>query len=63
MAVFDTIHPDRFLTIFDLDYDHKRALATAHRLNHLPRIQFQEFEERDPDNDPFVQIPMNVLKP
>jgi hypothetical protein len=63
MAVYDTIHPDKFLTIFDLDYDHKRALATAHRLNHLPRITFEELQESGDGNDPFVQIPMNILKP
>lgn len=33
LSVYDRLHPDKFLTIFDIDYDHKHALATAHRLN------------------------------
>lgn len=33
LALMDVIYPDRFLSIFDLDFDHKCALAVAHRMN------------------------------
>ncbi|CAG7822941.1 unnamed protein product [Allacma fusca] len=33
LATFDITHPDSFLTIFDIDYDEKRTLARANRLN------------------------------
>lgn len=44
LAVYDVIHPDKFLTIFDLDYDHKRALARAHRSNYISAADMDEDE-------------------
>lgn len=55
MTVYDTVHPDKFLTVFDLDYDHKRALATAHRLNRLSEINFS-YRRTGQQSDPFVKI-------
>lgn len=40
-VVYDVIHPDKFLTIFDLDYEHKRALARANKCNRM------DFDDED----------------
>ena len=64
LSVYDLIYPDKFLTIFDIDYDHKRALAAAHRFNHLSKVSGGRREEdltaqgdyQNPDGtDRFVQ--------
>lgn len=56
MTVYDTMYPDKFLTAFDLDYDHKRALAAA---NHLDRISAANCSFRrslmGQQKDPFVK--------
>lgn len=33
LLVIDIIHPDKFITIFDVEYDEKRTLARAYQLN------------------------------
>lgn len=59
MTVYDTVYPDKFLTIFDLDYDHKRALAAANHLNRLSEINVS-FRRRSQmlgqQDDPFVKM-------
>ncbi|ODN01216.1 Dual oxidase maturation factor 1 [Orchesella cincta] len=44
LAVYDVIYPDKFLTIFDLDYDHKRALNRAHRFNYTQADKDLQYE-------------------
>jgi len=56
MTVYDTIYPDKFLTIFDLDYDIKKTLGAVHRANRLSRMNMSYWRKRVGfKNDPFVK--------
>jgi len=34
LAIYDFVNPDKFLTVFDIDYDYKRTIAAAKRINY-----------------------------